>query len=237
MDDHFLFYLSSREYISDEHVQFSESESRHIVKVLRKRSGEVVQATDGRGHRMKVKLHEVDKKNVTGTVYEKVPVPKEPEKILALGVIKHRERFEFAIEKSVELGVSKIILVHSRYVEKKGIKPLRLEKTIISAMKQSRRCWLPEWEEQDSFTDVMIHYGKERNVVVAHPAGRKKIDADFFSHSSLLMLVGPEGGFSNNEIASAKSFGAQFVNFGESRLRTETAVCVLMSLTLPVRGT
>ncbi len=228
MDEHFLFYVPPDE-IRHERLQFSEDEANHIARVLRKQPGDLVQVTDGVGNIMDVKLIVVDKKKVAGEVVATCMTPAIPERILAMGVIRQRERLEFAIEKAVELGVTKIVLVHSEHAGRMELKPKRIEKTMIAAMKQSRRPWLPAWEERDSFYDVLAEFREGREVVMAHPdvGGTCEWKAD---DSPMLLMVGPEGGFSQKELEQAVASGVKIVSLGQRRLRTETAACVMLTL-------
>jgi 16S rRNA (uracil1498-N3)-methyltransferase len=228
MDEHFLFYVPP-ELIKHDRILFSEDEAHHIAKVLRKQPGDVVQVTDGVGNTMDVRLIVVDKKKVAGEVTATYNTPAEPDRILAMGVIRQRERLEFAIEKAVELGVTKIVLVHSEHAGRMEVKPKRVEKTIISAMKQSRRPWLPAWEERDSFYDVLAEYRESREVVMAHPEVEGTYDWKG-DDSPMLLLVGPEGGFSQKEVELAVASGVKMVSLGQKRLRTETAVCAILTL-------
>lgn len=228
MDDHFLFYVAPDDIISNK-VRFPEEEGRHIAKVLRKKSGDVIQVTDGLGHRMDVRLTLHDKKRVEGDIVATAVMPEDTERILAMGVIRQRDRLEFAIEKAVELGVTRIVLVHSDHAEKVSVKPSRVDKTIISAIKQSHRYRLPEWEERESFYEVLSEYRQNRRVITAL-AEEEGVRNMISENSPSLLLVGPEGGFSRAEIGHITAFGSQFIQLGKTRLRTETAVCALLSL-------
>ncbi len=229
MDDHFLFYADP-EHIRNNVVHFPEEEVRHIVKVLRKKPGDRVQVTDGSGKRMDVRLMEIEKKRVTGEIVATEVEPAEPERILAMGLVRKRERLEFAIEKAVELGATHIILVHSDHSEKMSIKAPRVDNIIISAIKQSQRCYLPKWETRNSFGEVLEAYGKDRRVLVAHPRD-SPVSENHAKDDPLLMMVGPEGGFSTEELEQAASAEAVFIRLAHTRLRTETAVCAVMAYT------
>ncbi len=238
MDDHFLFYVPPEYFVSGQ-LQFPEEEARHIIKVLRKRVSDVVQVTDGMGNRMEVRLTSVDKKTVSGDVVAGTFEPPGPDRILAMGAIRQRDRLEFAIEKAVELGATRIILVHSDHAEKVRVKESRIEKIIISAMKQSRQCHLPRWEERACFDEVISDYSENRKVLMAHPdseddATNKTADVQNRENDRIpqLLLVGPEGGFSGEEVRKASEIGAIRISLGPKRLRAETAVCALLTLTM-----
>ncbi len=228
MNQQFLFYVPPRQ-IAENQIQFPEVEANHIVKVIRKRPGDVIQVTDGVGNIMDVRLSTVDKMRVSGDVIANYITPAEPDRILAIGVIRQRERLEFAVEKAVELGVTRIVFVHSEHAGNMDIKAKRIDKIMISAIKQSRRSWLPAWEERKSFYEVLADFKEGRKVIMAHPneKGTYEWKPD---DSPLLLLVGPEGGFSEKEVDHAIVSGAQIVNLGQKRLRTETAACALLVL-------
>ncbi len=228
MDEHFLFYIPPED-IREERMWFPEEEVRHIGKVLRKQAGDIVQATDGTGRLLDVELIVVDKKKAAGEIVQSREISAGPERVLAMGLIRQRDRLEFAVEKAVELGVTRLVLVHSDHSGTMTVKPARIEKTIISAMKQSRRCHLPVWEERDSFYDVLSAYRDNRTVIMADPEGVTSRDWHPGRNPALLM-VGPEGGFSGKEKDQAIASAAQFVNLGSNRLRTETAACALLTL-------
>lgn len=229
MDDRFLFYVPPK-YIHRDDLFFPDEEAHHLLNVLRKRSGDIVQVTDGLGCRMDVRIEISGDKVVKGCISASYYSKAGPDRILAMGVIRNRDRLEFAIEKATELGVTRIVLVHSEFAGKMEVKARRIEKTITSALKQSRQLWLPAWEECTSFTEAITRHRDHRNVLVAHPSG-ESIQMNEMQGSHLLLIVGPEGGFSENEMEEARANNATFVRLGESRLRTETAACALLALT------
>lgn len=229
MDDRFLFYVPPK-YIHRDDLFFPEEEVHHLVNVLRKRSGDIVQVTDGLGCRMDTRLEISDDKAVKGHILASYYSEAGPDRVLAMGVIRNRDRLEFAVEKATELGVTRIVLVHSEFAGKMDVKSHRIDKTIRSALKQSRQLWLPAWEESASFIETITRHRDHRTILAAHPSG-ENIKMHEMKDSSLLLLVGPEGGFSENEMKEARANNAIFVRLGENRLRTETAVCALMALT------
>lgn len=253
MDDHFLFYVPSDQMVGNQ-IRFSDEETRHISKVLRKRPGDVVRVTDGSGLLLTVRLFDFGKREVCGEVIDRELTPAEFERILALGVIRQRDRLEFAIEKAVELGATRLVLVHSDNAEKVSVKASRIDKIIISAMKQSRRTHLPQWEERESFSDTIAVYRDNCKIFMAHPGGSdrtewmptnndlvtaKKPDSEQRPDDleqrpddvkPQLLLVGPEGGFSDVEVGQAVDSGAELVSLGPTRLRAETAVCAILTL-------
>ncbi len=228
MEEHFLFYIPSQ-YISGENVFFPDDEVHHLIRVLRKRDGDVVRVTDGAGRLLQVRLQVVGKKEVVGHVLEQTIIPPEPDRILAMGVIRQRDRLEFAIEKAVELGATRILLVHSDHAEKMRLRASRIDKTVISAMKQSKRCHLPSWEERHGFMELMSDYRESHKIIMAHPLGEEN-ERWQPENTPMLLMSGPEGGFSGEEVSHAKSCGALVVSLGNARLRAETAACTLVGL-------
>jgi len=151
-----------------------------------------------------------------------------------MGMIKKRQRLEFAVEKLVELGASEIILFESQRTERSNIRIDRLEDKAISAMKQSLRAWLPDIKVYHSFEEVLEQHGTHPSYI-AHV--KVKAENSFTSitkeRNSMLMMVGPEGGFSESEIDLASNYGVEQVSLGPYRLRTETAAIHMVSLSRP----
>jgi 16S rRNA (uracil1498-N3)-methyltransferase len=150
-----------------------------------------------------------------------------------MGIIKKRDRLEFAVEKAVELGVFEIALFRSERTVKENVRMDRLESIAVSAMKQSLRAWLPEITFYRSF-DALLNSYSDCTVFAAH----EKIDSadktiTTGDSDKNLLLVGPEGGFSANEIEKLKSRNVKLLSLGRNRLRTETAALVFLSKFLP----
>lgn len=224
-----IFY-APKEQVFGEIIELGDQEAKHAAKVLRYREGDSIVIVDGEGGRYHCEIKQVNRAVLKAKIQEKeqVPIPN-PLKVLAMGLIKKRDRLEFAVEKAVEIGVSDIALFRSRHTVKDNVRMDRLEATILSAMKQSLRAWLPGVTLYDSLEDIMEHYSDYR-VLLAHKAGKDTEQLpDLEGTERLLALVGPEGGFSQQEIEFAKERGAESVSLGNYRLRTETATITLLS--------
>ncbi|WP_372639168.1 16S rRNA (uracil(1498)-N(3))-methyltransferase [Fodinibius sp.] len=229
-----IFYAPPSQIHSD-FAELTGQEATHASKVLRVREGDRLVVVDGQGGRyegpvarisghksLQVKLE--DRQHVTAPA---------PELILGMGIIKKRDRLEFAVEKAVELGASHIALFRSEHTIKKNVRTDRLESIALSAMKQSLRSWLPEISVSSSVDEVIERYSDVRCLMahekVSSAGGGNDVAPVADDEDRLLLLVGPEGGFSPAEVERAKEEGARLVSLGAYRLRAETAVVVFMS--------
>lgn len=230
-----VFYVEPKHVIGQQ-FELTGQEARHAVKVLRIGEGDEIHATDGQGSRFTGKVQLTGKSSVMAAITQKEEKPApDPECVLAMGIIKKRDRLEFAVEKAVELGASKIVLFNAEHTIKTKVRMDRLEKTVKSAMKQSLRCWLPEVRVLDSLEEVLKEF-EDHTVLMAH----EKVGEEYRILNSesgisnnktgkFLLLVGPEGGFSEREVELAEGQGAKMVSLGEYRLRTETAAVTFVS--------
>ena len=223
-----LFYLPDSELSSLAQVQLQGQEAKHAARVLRKKVGDTVYLANGFGCKATGEITTVSKQSVTISISERETVP-EPKikKVLGFGVIKKRDRFEFAIEKAVELGATSICLFDAEHSERSRINMERVDAIVQSAFKQSGRWWMPEIITKDSISDVLLHFA-DHDVVMAHE--KKEVSANDFSVSKdVLLLIGPEGGFSEREVEIVEQAGGRIVSLGTHRLRAETAVTALLS--------
>ena len=203
-------------------------ESAHCVRVLRKREGEEIRVTDGRGG---CYLCEITDANVRGTrikIKEKKIEERSRKYKMILGVAptKNAERMEWLSEKGVELGVDKIVLLRCARSERKAIRTDRLRKIMISAMNQSLGTRLPELEEVTDFTRFLEEdYGNAQKFFgyCSDSYPRKELAKECEAGRDTVVMVGPEGDFTLEEVEAAVDAGFAPVTFGDSRLRTETA--------------
>ncbi len=207
---------------------FSQEESRHIVKVLRKKEGDVLHITNGKGYIFESEILLADQKRCKAEI---VSTQKKHAKAHWLHIVvaptKNNDRLEWFLEKATEIGVNEITPIFCDRSERKIIKKERLEKVIQSAMKQSLRTYLPKLNDAISFKDFME---QEQNglLFIAHCEEEEKVDLKrrVAPDRDITILIGPEGDFSQNEISSAYEKGFLPVSLGEYRLRTETAAIV-----------
>mgnify|MGYP006281787389 CR=1 FL=1 len=224
-----IFYAPPSQ-INNGFIELLDQEAAHASKVLRASEGDKLQIVDGKGGRYEGLIRRITKKSIQVEIkdHQRVPTSK-PELILGMGIIKKRDRLEFAVEKAVELGVSKILLFRSDHSIKENVRMDRLESIAVSAMKQSLRAWLPEISLYTSL-NKLVDEMHDAEILAAH----EKVDAAGESFQKKesdkkLLLVGPEGGFSDDEVNMFRDHGARLVSLGEKRLRTETAVIALLS--------
>jgi 16S rRNA (uracil1498-N3)-methyltransferase len=204
-----------------------ERESKHTIRVLRMKKGTPVRLIDGKGNLYEGIITEPDPKQCSIKI---VSVIRNFEKKnyrlhIAISPLKNPERLEWFIEKSVEIGVDEITPVICKNTEKPGVKTDRIRNLIISAMKQSLKAYETILNQTLSFRDF-INKSHKGTLLIAHCNGdfkREKI-ADVYSRGEdAVILIGPEGDFSREEIEEAMSNKFTQIHLGSSRLRTETA--------------
>lgn len=221
-----LFYIEPRQ-VNETHFLLTGQEAHHASKVLRLKEGSKIHATNGVGTIFEGVIATISKREVTVEILNRKDFEEPRALVLGMGILKKRTRLEFAIEKAVELGASGIVLFQSQHSERGQFKPGRLEMIIMSAMKQSLRAWLPKLEVYQSLEDAVDAY-EGFNLVIAHEkAGGEHASFDKNSSESLL-LIGPEGGFSEREVKYVMNEGGTMVSLGAHRLRAETAAIVLL---------
>lgn len=205
-----------------------EEEAQHCVRVLRLKEGDQVEVVDGKGHLFLCEIVSANHKNCAVSIVEKTDVA--PHWGCRLTVViaptKNIDRFEWMLEKSVEMGVDRIIPVLCRYSERKLLKTERLNKILVSAMKQSLKATLPQLDELTPVMDVINSVGKDGQRFIAYcdkEILRRDLVKEYKKGSDVVIMIGPEGDFSKEEIRAALDAGFVPVTLGKSRLRTETA--------------
>ncbi len=211
-----------------------EGTSKHISQVLRMHEGQFVQLTNGKGELFTASINTPNKKGTEVKILSKILVPAPPRKIsIAISPLKNTSRFEWFLEKVTELGVAEIIPLLCERTEKSFAKMERLQKIIISAIIQSRQCWIPELKppvEMGAFVKQPVCESK----YIAHCISPNKTNPLQLriSASSAVALIGPEGDFTESEVQRATENGFQEISLGATRLRTETAGIVAAVLLL-----
>lgn len=222
------FYAPKEDWHKEHSVELKGQEAQHIVKVLRYKTGDHINVADGQGHHFRCEITELSKQSVLARVVEG-DFKHEPsqKKVLALGSIKKRDRLEYAVEKAVELGAWEICIFDADHSERSRINEERIKTQIISAFKQSGRHYLPELVILDSLDQVIKQY-RDHKPIMAYLGDREsETKVDLIHHN--LLLVGPEGGFSEREAGVVANNSGSFISLGELRLRAETAVTALLS--------
>lgn len=207
---------------------FDKEESKHIIKVLRKKTGDILHVTNGLGFLFELKITLESEKKCLTEVLSAKPYPQPDHYIhLAVAPTKMNDRFEWFLEKATEMGVQEITPILCDHSERKAIKTERFEKIIQSAMKQSLQFHLPILNEPISFKEFM-KADFDGNKYIAHcEDGEKKLLKNAIpKNEKYTILIGPEGDFSKSEIETAINNNFIPVSLGNTRLRTETAAVV-----------
>ncbi len=211
-----------------EHV-LDETESKHAIRVLRLNNGDKIHLIDGKGNFFEVEITDANPKQCRVEVVKQTCEYGKRHHYLHLAVAptKNIERFEWFLEKATEIGIDEITPILCEHSERKIIKNDRLEKVIIAAMKQSLKAYLPRLNPLTPVTQLFQspHNGKK---FIAHCYEQEKweLKKEIADSRSNLILIGPEGDFSEEEIAMALKKDFIPVELGKSRLRTETAAIV-----------
>lgn len=216
-----LFYIPTITADSKE-ITLSEEESKHACRVLRLKNGDLITLIDGLGGTYMAKIEDANTKRCTVSILNYEFEEKELKSIhIAIAPTKNMDRIEWFLEKTTELGIDEITFLVCKNSERKQIKEDRLEKILVSAMKQSKRTYLPKLNLLTSFKDFVNQHPK---AALAHCyENEKKTLNTVFKPNNYPILIGPEGDFSLDEIEMAKKAGYDFVTLGNNRLRTETA--------------
>jgi len=227
-----FFYIS--EYaLSQKEIVLDEDTSRHVVQVLRTKEGEKLNLTDGKGSLITAEVIDAHKKYCAVNVLDSRLISQVPRKItIAISLLKNTNRFEWFLEKATEIGVSEIIPLICERTEKQKFRYDRMKGICISAMLQSQQTWLPLLNEPKQFNHLAIEQFDNQQKFIAHcdESSVKKQLSTFQSFNSSIILIGPEGDFTKNEIKLALENNFVPVSLGETRLRTETAGIVAASL-------
>ena len=200
-------------------------EARHCSKVLRMQMGDKIQAFDGLGNLYTASIDQINKREVTAQIFETNQYPEPPYQVhLAIAPTKNISRLEWCIEKSCELGITSITPLLCEHSERKIIKPERLDKIILSAIKQSQKTYLPTLQPLTKFNDY-LRQNQQGNKYICHCAYEENTHlANMYEHQSdTHIMIGPEGDFSPTEVSAAVEAGFLSTGLGKERLRTETA--------------
>ena len=223
----YLFYCPD---IDIKHT-LSEEESAHCVRVLRYTAGDEILITDGRGTTYTARITNPHPKHCD---FEIIASEKQEKHHafhlhIAIAPTKNIERMEWAIEKCVEIGVDEITPLLCRFSERKQLRTDRLEKIILSAAKQSLTPYLPVLHEltpYDTFVREQAKLNQQNFIAHCYKDEKRFLKDEMELSRDVLVLIGPEGDFSEKEVADALALGFVPVSLGNSRLRTETAAVV-----------
>lgn len=217
-----------------ESVVLNEDTSKHIVQVLRMQNGELLQLTDGKGNLFTGEITNNNRKRCEVTLKQtQYSKPKTACISIAISLVKNSSRFEWFLEKATEIGVDEIIPLVCTRTEKTSFKHERLNGILISAMLQSQQTYLPLLHEPVKFGDAVSKANQQQKFIAHCEDENSKVPLTsklLTPSTATLILIGPEGDFTKEEIALALKNNFSPVALGDTRLRTETAGLVAASL-------
>ena len=205
--------------------QLSEEESKHAVRVLRLAAGDAVELLDGRGGHYRAEIADANPKRCQLRItHHETIAPRPYFTHVAVAPTKNLDRMEWFVEKAVEIGVERISFLRCARSERRELKLERLEKIVVSALKQSGQAWLPQLDEMTDFAAFVAAATPETTFIAHLEEGERTALAQVAAQGpGCCVLIGPEGDFTPAEIALALGRGIRPVTLGASRLRTETA--------------
>lgn len=218
-----IFYTPD---ITGTHYTLDETESKHCIRVLRLEQGNEIILVDGRGGFFTAQIVDPSPKrcSVKVTRSELNFGSRNFRVHIAIAPTKNIERIEWFLEKSTEIGIDQITPILCRFSERKDIKAERLEKVMVSAMKQSLKAYLPQLAPLTRFNDLVAQpFEGQKFIAHCDEQHRDLLKTMILPNQNYLILIGPEGDFSSEEIKMAIDAGFLPVSLGDSRLRTETA--------------
>lgn len=227
-----FFYIADYNSLQKE-IVLNEDTSRHAAQVLRMKEGEKLNLTDGKGKLLTTEITDAHKKHCEVQVIDSRLTTNNSRKItIAISLLKNTARFEWFLEKATEIGVSEIIPLICERTEKQKFRYDRMKQICISAMLQSKQCWLPVLHEPMKFDNLAIRQFDNCQKFMAHceDSENKTNLSTLKPFKDSMILIGPEGDFTKEEIKLALENNFIPVSLGETRLRTETAGVVAVTL-------
>ncbi|MCB0563633.1 MAG: 16S rRNA (uracil(1498)-N(3))-methyltransferase [Phaeodactylibacter sp.] len=220
-----LFYTTT---INNKLAILPEDEARHCIQALRHKVGDTINITDGKGNIYEARIVEASKKKCAAFIEKTLPstVRRNHYLHLAIAPTKNIARLEWFLEKATEIGIDEITLLVSEHSERRKLRLDRLEKILISAMKQSLKADLPRLNDMAGFQEFLrlpTEPGIQKYMAYLGPGVKGALKDNYQPGCGVCILIGPEGGFSPAEAQAAAAAGYTPVSLGPSRLRTETA--------------
>jgi 16S rRNA (uracil1498-N3)-methyltransferase len=218
---------------SGKEVVFDEESSKHIVQVLRMKPGELLQVTDGKGKFITAEIIGDHKKRCAVKILSSKHTARSFRKrSIAISLLKNTSRFEWFLEKATEIGVQEVIPLICERTEKQHFRHERMKNICTSAMLQSQQVWLPDLHQPKSFKALFGELRHHQKFIAHCLEKEKRSLADLIDNNlpSQVILIGPEGDFTDDEIEFAINHECLPVTLGETRLRTETAGIVAAAI-------
>jgi len=213
-------------------------EFSHMTHVMRMREGDPVRVVDGKGNAYDAVIRTITRHEATCSITALTAHLHEPSRRLTLGagILKNPSRFDYLVEKATEIGAAAIVPLLTERTIPRHAKTERWRKLCVAAMKQSGRCVLPEVREPVELEEFLSSAGAGDLKIIPHEKAELPLSsADAAGEAPAVVCIGPEGGFSDQEIARAREAGFLPVSLGARRLRTETAALIACSMLLEER--
>ena len=230
------FFFSQHIAQAESELVLSEETSKHIMQVLRMKKGGQLRLTDGKGNLFTVEITNDNRKKCAVTIIEKSEIQNQKSAIIiAISPVKNTSRFEWFLEKATEIGVTAIVPLLCERTEKQHLKWDRMQGILVSAMLQSQQAWLPVLHEPIKLTKYLsdLNATPFLHKMIAHceeEHNKQSLYKLAGTTAAQIILIGPEGDFTKQEIEFALQNGCVAVTLGNTRLRTETAGIVAATL-------
>lgn len=223
-----LFYKANFE----QDAVLDEIDSKHCIRVLRKKEGDQIMVTDGIGNLFTCQIAEANQKKTKLRILGIQREFEKPDRYIKVVIAptKNIDRMEYFVEKAVEIGISEVAFILTKNSERKHLKLDRLNRIAISAMKQSLKAYLPKLTDLATFKEYLTQNEPLNQKFVAHLNEKSTELTTNKIADSVCIMIGPEGDFDPSEIEMAETAGYEMVSMGNSRLRTETAGLVAVTL-------
>ena len=224
-----LFYNSKIDK-NTTNFTISDEDLKHITRVMRKRKGDLIKFTNGKGYGFESQIERIEKKRIYFEIKKLFKTANSNNLHIGISLLKSPTRFEFFLEKATEIGIKEITPIISKNTLKKGINMLRSTNKIISAMKQSVKYYMPKLNKLELF-ETFCNNSDEKYKFISTCQEIKKIPVSKLTkiQESTVVLIGPEGDFIKDEIDYAIKNDFEPLSLGNNRLRSETAAIVVSS--------
>ena len=221
-----LFFSS---HIQPGDFTFNREESKHIIRVLRRKIGDEIFLTNGKGYLFKGIIIDDNPTACLAEIIDKklISKPRDSYLHIAIAPTKNISRLEWFIEKATEIGIDEITPIDCDHSERINLKMKRLEKILVSAIKQSQQLWLPKLNPLMPLSDLLkMSFNGQKFIAYVDTKNKITLKSAYRKNQDCLILIGPEGDFSEQEVKSTISADYLQISLGKNRLRTETAALV-----------
>lgn len=222
-----IFYS---EYIDENRIYLIEDEINHCINVFRKKINDIIFITDGKGNLYKAKIFDIKKEKLASQIIEKISFQNTTENVfICIPLLKNKDRFRFAIEKSVEMGITRFFFFNSDRSIASKFDEAKIKKIMIETLKQSIRTFLPDFVYFTSFYKMIESINSEEQIFVFDLEAKRPFNKNLTKPNQLnYFIIGPEGGLSKSELDLIPI--NRIFNLSNARLRSETAIIKLVSI-------